>query len=172
MVAKHDERTYGFLRHRSWRRKKRVIEGVLVIPLRQIPDERGKIMHMLRADDPHFEKFGEIYFSVVYPGVIKGWHLHKKLTLNYAVVSGMIKLVLYDQREDSPTRGELMELFVGDDNYVLVRVPPGVVNGFKGIGMTPAVVANCATEPHDPSEMIRIDPFSNNIPYDWSLKHR
>jgi dTDP-4-dehydrorhamnose 3,5-epimerase len=149
-----------------------MIDGVQVIPLKQIPDERGKIMHMLRCDDPYFEKFGEIYFSVVYPGIIKGWHIHKKMTLNYAVVSGMIKLVLYDKRDNSPTKGELMELFIGEDNYALVCIPPGIVNGFKGIGTKPAIVANCATEPHDTKEIIRIDPFSNEIPYDWVVKHR
>lgn len=149
-----------------------VIHDILVVPLRQIPDERGKIMHMLRADDPHFQKFGEIYFSVAYPGVIKGWHVHTRMTLNYAVIVGMIKLVLYDDREDSPSRGELMELFVGEDNYCLVRIPPGIVNGYKTFGMRPAIVANCATEPHDPEEMVRIDPFDPTIPYDWALKHR
>lgn len=149
-----------------------MIEGVWIIPLKQIPDERGKVMRMLRVDDPHFEKFGEIYFSVVYPGAIKGWHLHKEMALNYAVVSGMIKLVLYDQREGSLTRGELMELFVGEDNYVLIHIPPRVVNGFKGLGTKPAIVANCASKPHDPSEIVRIDPFTKDIPYDWTLKHR
>lgn len=149
-----------------------MIHGVLVHPLKQIPDERGNIKHMLRADDPHFEKFGEIYFSVVYPGAIKAWHLHQRMTLNYAVVSGMIKLALYDDRPDSPTKGEVQELFVGDANYVLVRIPPGIWNGFKGIGVSPAIVANCATLPHDPDEIIRKDPFSADIPYDWSLKHR
>ncbi len=149
-----------------------MIDGVAVIELKRIPDERGKVMHMLKATDPHFEKFGEIYFSVVYPGVVKGWHVHSKMTINYAVVSGAIKLVLYDQRKGSPTKGELMELFVGEDNYALVKVPPGVVNGFKGVGTEPAIVANCATIPHDPAEITRIDPFKNNIPYDWSLKHR
>lgn len=149
-----------------------MIHGVLVHPLRQIPDERGSVKHMLREDDPHFEKFGEIYFSVVYPGAIKAWHLHRRMTLNYTVVSGMIKLVLYDDRPDSPTKGELQELFVGDANYVLVCIPPGVWNGFKGIGKIPATVANCATLPHDPEEIVRKDPFSKDIPYDWSLKHR
>ena len=149
-----------------------MIDGVLVIPLRQIPDERGKIMHMLRCDAPHFEKFGEVYFSVAYPGVIKGWHLHKRMTLNYAVITGMIKLVLHDSREGSSTRGELMELFIGEDNYCLVKIPPGVKNGYKTIGVTPALLANCATEPHDPDEMVRFDPFSPEIPYDWALKHR
>jgi dTDP-4-dehydrorhamnose 3,5-epimerase len=148
-----------------------MIDGVLVHPLRQIPDERGKIMHMLRADDPHFEKFGEIYFSVVYPGVVKGWHLHKEMTLNYAVVFGSIKLALYDDRDGSLTKGELMELFVGDGNYVLVKVPPLVWNGFKGIGSAPAIVANCATLPHHPDEILRVDPFQNDIPYNWELKH-
>lgn len=148
-----------------------MIDGVIVKPLKQIPDERGKIMHMLRCDDPAFEKFGEIYFSVVNPGAIKAWHLHKEMTLNYAVVTGMIKLVLYDNREGSKSRGELMELFVGEDNYSLVKVPPMVVNGFKGIGVKPSIVANCATIPHRPDEIIRIDPFTKDIPYNWELRH-
>ena len=149
-----------------------LIDGVKIIPLKKIPDERGMIMHMLRVDDPHFKKFGEIYFSVVFPNVIKGWHVHKKMTLNYAVVSGMIKLVLYDDRGKSKTKGEVMELFVGEENYNLVIVPPGVVNGFKGISVKPSIVANCATEPHDPQEIIRMDPFDKKIPYDWDLKHK
>lgn len=147
-----------------------MIEGVRTQPLRQIADERGKVMHMLRRDDPWFEQFGEIYFSMVYPGVVKGWHLHKRMTLNYAVVAGRIKLALYDDREDSPTRGELQEIFAGEDNYVLVRVPPGVWNGFKGLSVVPAIVANCATEPHDPDEIVRLEPFNPRIPYDWSVK--
>jgi len=149
-----------------------MIDGVLIVQLKQIPDERGKVMHMLRVDDEHFEKFGEIYFSVIYPEVIKGWHLHTKMTINYAVVSGMIKLVLYDKRENSPTKGELMELFIGEDNYTLVHIPPGIINGFKCVGTKPAIVANCATIPHDPNEIIRIDPFDKSIPYNWELKHR
>ena len=148
-----------------------MIKGVLVKPLSQIADERGKIMHMLRADEPHFEQFGEIYFSVAYPGVVKGWHLHKEMTLNYAVILGMVKLVLYDPREDSPTKGEIQELFIGEDNYVLVKIPPGIYNGFKGIGTKPAIVANCATLPHRPDEIERLDPFTSDIPYDWGLKH-
>jgi dTDP-4-dehydrorhamnose 3,5-epimerase len=149
-----------------------MIQGVLVHPLRQIPDERGKIMHMLKSSDPHFEKFGEIYFSTVYPGVVKGWHIHSEMTLNYAVVFGMIKLVLYDERNDSPTRGELMELFIGDGNYSLVKVPPGVWNGFKGAGVTPSIVANCATIPHDPNEINRLDPYNNHIPYQWDIVYK
>lgn len=144
-----------------------MIEGVIVVPLKQIPDERGKIMHMLKCDDPHFEKFGEIYFSLVYPGVIKGWHLHKKMILNYAVPIGRIKLVLYDGRENSFTKGKLMELLIGEDNYCLVKIPCGIWNGFKGMGTKPAMVANCATLSHDPKEIIRKDPLSKDIPYNW-----
>lgn len=147
-----------------------MIKGVEVRPLRQIPDERGKVMHMLRQDDAWFERFGEIYFSVVYPDAIKGWHLHARMTLNYAVVTGMIKLVLYDDRADSPTRGTLQEVFTGEDNYALVTVPPGVWNGFKGLGGKPAIVANCATHPHDPAEIERIPPFSDRIPYRWDRR--
>ena len=147
------------------------IEGVVIKPLKKIPDERGSVYHMLRCDDPVFEKFGEIYFSTVNPGTIKGWHLHKEMTLNYAVIYGMIKLVLYDDREGSPTRGNLIELFLGEENYCLVKIPPGVWNGFKGIGEKPAIVANCATLPHDPKEIERISPSTDKIPYDWGLKN-
>jgi len=149
-----------------------MIEGIQIHTLRQIPDERGKIMHMLRCDDPHFKQFGEIYFSMVYPGVVKGWHIHKEMILNYAVVSGIIKLVLYDDRPTSPTHGMVQEIFMGDSNYVLVVVPPGIWNGFKGIGTVPAIVANAASMPHDPNEIMRLDPFNNHIPYDWNLKNR
>lgn len=147
------------------------IEGVIVKLLKKIPDERGCIYHMLRSDDPNFEKFGEIYFSIVYPGVIKGWHLHEKMTLNYAVIQGMIKLVLYDDRENSLTKGNLMELYIGEENYNLVKIPPKIWNGFMGIGTKPAIVANCSTIPHDPKEIKRVDPFIDKIPYAWRLKH-
>lgn len=149
-----------------------MIDGVIVTPLRQILDERGKVMHMLKVGDPAFQQFGEIYFSCVYPGAIKGWHIHSKMTLNYAVPHGHIKFVLYDERSNSPTRGEVQEIFMGPDNYFLVTVPPMVWNGFKGIGDEMAVVANCASIPHDPQEIDRRDPFDPSIPYDWALKHR
>jgi dTDP-4-dehydrorhamnose 3,5-epimerase len=148
-----------------------VIDGVEIFPLRRIPDERGTVMHMLRSDDPHFEGFGEIYFSTVNPAAIKGWHIHSRMTLNYACVAGQVKLVLYDGREGSPTCGTLKELFIGDANYVLVRIPPMVWNGVKGLGQAPAIIANCASHPHDPEEIDRLDPFSPQIPYDWSLRH-
>ena len=127
---------------------------------------------MLKVGDPAFQQFGEIYFSCVYPGAIKGWHIHKEMTLNYAVPHGHIKFVLYDERPASPTRGEVQEIFMGPDNYCLVTVPPMVWNGFKGIGNETAVVANCATIPHSPDEIERRDPFDPSIPYDWALKHR
>ncbi len=149
-----------------------MIEGVLITPLRQIVDERGKVMHMLRADSTVFCEFGEIYFATVHPGAIKGWHIHKRMVLNYAVPHGHIKFVLYDDRPESTTRGQLQELFLGPDNYCLVTVPPLVWNGFKGIGTETAIVANCASIPHDPDEIERKSPFDPSIPYDWALQHR
>jgi dTDP-4-dehydrorhamnose 3,5-epimerase len=148
-----------------------MIDGVKVIPLRQIVDERGKVMHMLRRDAAHFQAFGEIYFSAVHPGVVKAWHLHKKMVLNYAVPVGRVKLVLFDDRSVSATKGRFDELFLGPDNYNLVIIPALVWNGFKGIGPETALVANCATIPHDPNEIERLDPRDNHIPYDWDIKH-
>ena len=150
-----------------------MIDGVIITPLKKIADERGTVMHMLRKDSPVFKEFGEIYFSTAYPGVIKGWHLHTKMTLNYAVIQGMIKLVLYDDRKDSKTRGELIELFIGDDNYCLVTIPPGIWNGFKCIGKKTAIVANCSDISHSKDEISRMDPITNNlIKYNWNLIFR
>lgn len=149
-----------------------MIEGVRITPLKQFLDERGKTMHMLRSDSDGFAGFGEIYFSCVFPGAIKGWHIHKKMVLNYAVPVGRIKFVLYDDRPGSATRGKIQEVFMGADNYCLVTVPPMVWNGFKGIGTETAIVANCASLPHDPEEIDRLDPFDPSIPYDWAIKHR
>ena len=150
-----------------------LIDGVVVYPLRQIPDERGKVMHMLKAGDAHFRGFGEIYFSMVMPGAVKGWHLHQRMVINYAVPIGHIKLVLFDNREGSRSKGVIEEHFLGPDNYLLVQVPAFVWNGFKGYGSEPALVANCASIPHDPDEIERLDPMNNDVvPYDWSLLHR
>lgn len=147
------------------------IHDVQVTPLRRIPDERGAVFHMLREDGPAFERFGEIYFSLAYPGVVKGWHRHTRMTLNYAIPVGMVKLVCYDDRPDSPSKGTVQELHVGELNYALVTIPPMIWNGFKGEGTGTALIANCATIPHDPEEIERLDPFENEIPYDWALRH-
>jgi dTDP-4-dehydrorhamnose 3,5-epimerase len=148
------------------------IDGLLRVPLRRIPDERGTIMHMLRADDPHFLQFGEIYFTTVYEGVVKGWHKHREMTLNYACVSGRIKLVVYDDRPESPTRGTLDEIFLGPDDHSLVLIPPDLWTGFKGMTAPFAIVANCCTHTHDPSRTTRLDPFDSSIPYDWTVRNR
>ncbi|MGH7837550.1 MAG: dTDP-4-dehydrorhamnose 3,5-epimerase family protein, partial [Candidatus Binataceae bacterium] len=103
--------------------------------------------------------------------VIKGWHFHREMTLNYACIFGRIKLVLFDDREDSPTRGQLQEIFLGPDNYSLVIIPPRVWNGVKGMHEPHSIIANCATIPHDPNEIERLDPFNAQIPYQWDLKH-
>ncbi|MGI8663302.1 MAG: dTDP-4-dehydrorhamnose 3,5-epimerase [Acidimicrobiales bacterium] len=147
------------------------IDGLYVTPLRRIPDERGAVFHMLREDGERFEHFGEIYFSMVYPGAIKAWHLHKEMTLNYAVPIGMVKLVCYDGRDGSKTQGNLVEIHTGELNYALVTIPPRVWNGFKGEGVSPALVANCSSVAHRPDEIERIDPFTDTISYDWALRH-
>ncbi|HLG68810.1 MAG TPA: dTDP-4-dehydrorhamnose 3,5-epimerase family protein [Chloroflexota bacterium] len=148
-----------------------MIAGVQVVPLRRIPDERGTILHMLKRTDAHFREFGEIYFTTVYKDVVKGWHKHREMTLNYACIQGRIKLALFDERTDSGTAGECQEVFLGPDDYSLVVIPPGIWTGFKGMSDPYAIVANCCTHPHDPSLSTRLDPFNNHIPYDWAVHH-
>jgi dTDP-4-dehydrorhamnose 3,5-epimerase len=145
-----------------------MIAGVLITPLRQIIDDRGKIMHMLRADSPGFQQFGEIYFSFINPGAVKAWKLHRRMTLNYAVPHGLVRMVIYDDRPESPTRGEVQELLLGEDNYCLVTVPPMIWNGFEGLSEGAAIVANCATLPHDANEVERRTESDPGIPYSWS----
>lgn len=148
----------------------RLPEGVAVHPLRRIPDERGTIFHMLRSSDAHFMQFGEIYFSSVMPGVVKGWHRHRDMTLHYACMVGRVKCVVYDDREGSATRGHLAEIFLGPDSYHLLVVPPEVWNGFKGVSIEPAMVANCCTHAHDPTRSDRAEPFDPAFPYDWAVR--
>ena len=150
----------------------KLIEGVNVKPLKVIADERGYLMEMMRADDPFFQRFGQSYVSVAYPGVVKGWHYHKKQTDHFVIVKGMMKVVLYDAREGSSTKGLINEFFMGEKNPILVTIPPGVVHGMKGIGHEPAMLVNVPTEmyQYDKPDEFRIDPHSKDIPYDWSRK--
>ncbi len=149
-----------------------MIEGVKTKSLRVIPDERGYLMEMLRSDDALFQKFGQVYVSVAYPGVVKGWHYHKLQTDYFIIVKGMMKVVLYDQRKESPTFGELNEFFMGELNPMLLVIPPFVVHGMKAMGTQPGYLVNCPTEPYDyksPDEH-RIDPHGGEIPYNWERK--
>jgi len=149
-----------------------MIDGVQLQSLRVIPDERGRLMEILRCDDPVFEKFGQVYMTATYPGVIKAWHYHKKQNDNVTVVKGMLKIVLYDGREKSSTKGEINEFFIGEQNPVRVHIPKGVYHGWKCIGQQEALAINCVTEPYDykdPDEH-RLPYNSKQVPYLWDIK--
>ena len=125
---------------------------------------------MLRSTDEHFIEFGEIYFSTIYPDVVKGWHKHREMTLNYACIYGRIKLVLYDGREGSRTEGVAAGDLPGARQPFARGDRPGIWTGFKGMSQPFAIVANCCTHPHDPARTTRLDPYDNDIPYDWAVK--
>jgi dTDP-4-dehydrorhamnose 3,5-epimerase len=148
------------------------IEGVKVKPLRTIADERGWLMEILRVDETElFTKFGQAYISATYPGVVKAWHYHRLQTDNFACVAGMIKLVLVDTREGSPTSGAVNEFFIGTENRQLVQIPPLVYHGWKCISTDMSLVLNLPTEPYqyaEPDEY-RLDPHGT-LPYDWTRK--
>jgi len=149
-----------------------MIEGVMIKKLTVIADERGRLMEILRADDAMFAGFGQVYMTTAYPGVVKGWHYHKRQSDNMAVVRGMMKIVLYDGREGSKTIGEVNEFFAGVYNPILVHIPPLVFHGFKCISPEEAIVVNTPTEAYnyrEPDEF-RVHPHKNDIPYDWERK--
>jgi dTDP-4-dehydrorhamnose 3,5-epimerase len=149
-----------------------MINGVRVKQLKVIPDERGRLMEMLRADDEIFIQFGQVYMTTAYPGAVKAWHYHKKQVDSFVVVKGMMKVVLYDGRESSPTFREINEFFLGEHNPILLQIPAYVYHGFKCISESEAIVINCPTEVYryqDPDEY-RLPPNGGEIPYDWSRK--
>ena len=144
-----------------------MIEGVEITPLKKIIDNRGSVMHMLRNDSKIFKKFGEIYFSITNSDSIKAWHMHKDMILNYACIQGVIKLVLYDDRKSSISRGKFQELILSTDNYFLVTVPPLIWNGFRNISSEKSILANCSTVPYRDDEIIRRPHNHPEIPYKW-----
>jgi len=149
-----------------------MIQDVKIKILKVIPDERGRLMEMLRSDDDFFVSFGQVYMTLGYPGVVKGWHFHKDQYDHFVVVKGMIKLVLFDNRLISRTYQEINEFFIGEYNNLLIQIPPLVIHGFKAIGNQEAIIINVSSEPYnykEPDEF-RIHPYENDIPYKWDIK--
>lgn len=148
-----------------------LIDGVRTKQLRQIHDERGYLMEMIRSDWPEFKKFGQCYITIAYPGVVKGWHYHKLQTDNFIVVKGMAKVVCYDNREGSKTKGEVNEFFPGERNPMLIQIPPLVLHGFKAVGGEPAYLVNVPTElyKYDKPDEYRVPHDSPDIPYNWEV---
>lgn len=149
-----------------------MLEGVILQPLRRHADERGYLMEILRESDPHFEHFGQVYVSKNYPGVIRAWHYHERQTDIWCVVSGMIKVALYDMRPDSRTHGQVREVFMGDDNPVTLVIPVGVAHGYKTTGVAPSLLLNFADNLYNPAapDEFRIPWDSPDIPYAWDIK--
>jgi len=149
-----------------------MIEGVKIKNLKVIPDERGRVMEILRRDDELFQNFGQVYMTTTYPGVVKAWHKHERQADNIACVSGMIKMALYDGRPGSPTFKEINEFHLGAHNASLVQVPAGVYHGWMCVSQEEAIIINVPTEMYDykhPDEQ-RLDPHRSDIPYDWKRK--
>jgi dTDP-4-dehydrorhamnose 3,5-epimerase len=149
-----------------------LIDGVAARSAKVIPDERGRLGEIMRADDKWFEKFGQVYFTTTYPGVVKAWHYHKKQTDHFYVVKGTVKIALYDGREDSKTKDVVNEVYLGEHNPGLLRIPSGVCHGWMCVGETEAYIVNVVSEMYNyeqPDEF-RIDPHNNDIPYDWTRR--
>lgn len=151
---------------------RQIIDGVRTKALKVHADERGRLMEMLRSDDELFLRFGQVYMTTAYPGVVKAWHYHRKQTDHFVCVRGMMKVVLYDAREGSTTHGVVNEFFIGEHNPMLVQIPAGVYHGFKCISDYEAIVINTPSEMYDYTEPdeFRIPAHSPDIPYDWSRK--
>jgi len=151
-----------------------MIQGVEIKQLARHADERGFLMELLRSDDSIFTSFGQCYVSMNYPGVIRAWHWHKKQDDFFVVVKGMIKVGLYDLREGSPTQGETAELYLGDNNSIMVKIPIGVVHGYKTVGTEPSLLINFPSELYNPQEPdeYRLPWDTDQIPFDWDIQFK
>src|SRR3990172_673199 len=129
-----------------------MIDGVKTKEIKVIPDERGFLMEMLRSDDEIFERFGQIYMTCCYAGVVKGWHYHRLQTDHFVCVRGMAKVVLFDGRDESASNGEINEFFMGEQRQILLKIPPLVMHGFKAVGNEHAYIINCPTEQYNRRE--------------------
>lgn len=150
--------------------RKRLIDGVKVCKLVPIFDDRGFLMEMIRSDDPDFQGFGQTYLTAVNEDVVKAWHYHERQTDTFICVYGMIKLVLYDGREKSPSYGIINEFFIGDKNSQRVQIPTRVMHGFKGVSSGYSLIVNVPDQMYNyekPDEF-RVHPHDNDIPYDWT----
>lgn len=146
-----------------------MIDGVRLKQLKVIPDGRGFLMEMIRKGDGYLEQFGQVYMTVGYPGVVKGWHYHKGQDDNFCIVKGMAQVALCDHREDSPTNGEINEFFIGEHNPCLIHIPRLVLHGFMAIGTESAYLVNTVTAEYDyqsPDEH-RVLYNDRSIPYEW-----
>jgi len=149
-----------------------LIDGVAVRRAKVFPDQRGRLGEIMRADDPWFEKFGQVYFTTTYPGVVKAWHYHKKQFDHFYIIKGTVKIALCDQRQDSPTYKTVNEVYLGEHCPGLLRIPPGVQHGWMCVSTSEAYILNIVSEMYnysDPDEF-RTDPHENDIPYDWKRK--
>ena len=148
-----------------------MIQGVEVKQLTRNADERGFWMEIMRNDDPIFTKFGQCYVSMNYPGVVRAWHYHQKQDDFFVVVKGMIKVGLYDMREGSPSRGEVNEFYLGDNNNIVLKIPVGVAHGYKTVGVEPSLLVNFPSEMYnreEPDEH-RLPWDTDQIPFDWEV---
>jgi len=151
-----------------------MIEGIEIKRLTKYADERGFLMELLRSDDPIFSKFGQCYVAMNYPGIVRAWHWHRKQDDYFVVIKGMIKVALYDAREGSPTGGEVNEFYLGENNDIVLKIPPGVMHGYKTIGLEPSYLVNFPTELYDQGEPdeLRLPWNAEEIPYNWDIQFK
>ena len=138
------------------------LRGIITTHLSRIPNDGGDVLHGIKKNEETYFGFGEAYFSSINKGKIKGWKLHKDMTMNLIVPSGTVKFVFFDEKLKSH-----QELTIGRINYCRVTVPPKIWFAFQGLdNKYPNLVFNFANLQHDPNEVMRKE--INEIFYDWS----
>lgn len=145
------------------------MEGLILKPLQAHCDDRGRVMEMLRADDPFYAGFGQAYFSTIYPGVIKAWHAHQRQTDTMVVIKGMCKIGFFDDRPESTTCGQSKMVVAGEHRPLLVQIPPGIYHGFKAISHEEVLLVNLPNEPYNPAspDELRLAWNDPSIPFNW-----
>ncbi len=144
----------------------KIIEGVILTPLKQIVNPKGDLYHAMKQSDNGYKSFGEAYFSTVIKDEIKGWKKHTVMVLNLIVPIGAVEFIIYDDRIDSSTKNQFFSLILSQENYQRLTVPAGVWMAFRGIGEDLNMLLNIASIEHDPSEAITKQ--LTDINYTWN----
>jgi dTDP-4-dehydrorhamnose 3,5-epimerase len=146
------------------------IDGARIVPLRKVVNERGHLLEIQRSDDEHCPGIAQAYTTCTLPGVVKAWYRHRRQFDQIALVHGEATVVLYDARDDSASRGQLIECVLTDERPQLVQIPPGIWHGFKATGVQPVYLLHLNAAAHDTAQPDedRLPPDSTLIPYGWT----
>ena len=154
-----------------------LLAGVQIAPTVIRPDDRGYFQEVFRWEQGLAQGFAspgslQVSAALSYPGTIKAIHYHLRQTDLWTVVMGLLQVMLYDVRTDSPSFGRLNTLYVGVLRPLQIRIPPGVGHGYKVLGTESALLVYATDRFYDPADEGRLAWNDPDVNYDWETQRK